>query len=283
PPAPAPTPTFTYVDFDLSQDRVFAGQVASASTTERYTSDVAPFYTIESQDASLERNRGALELAYAASRSLVIRFAGETVTFAPADVQSSSGEGIVWRRARDTSRRGDAATFGRLQNHRYVYVAVQDIDEDVRQPNTAAAFRTTTRYLLIGERTRDGDVPTSGMSSYEAFLGTTTVGRNRGGGLTLSGGGTLSVDHATGTFNARLNVVQGSIPTGTEPERATLVLEGTVTTSGVTGTITSPDSGYTGQFTGDLFGPRAIETGMVLTLSRPDGTRAAGRLFGRRR
>ena len=281
-PSPTPTPTFTYASFDLSVDRVYAGQVASASTTERYVSDTAPFYAVESQDAALQTNRGALELSVAANRTAVIRFGGETVSFAAADVTNSSADGITWRRGRDTVRRGDALSFARFAG-RYdaVYLVVQEISEDVRQPGTAAAFRDTTRYFLIGERTRDGDVPTTGTSRYAIDLGTTPVGRVRVSGFSVSNG-VLTVDHATGAVSGTFAAAQSSTVTGAEPERATLVFSGTLTASGIAGTITSADSGYSGAFTGDLFGARGVETGLVFTLSRADGARAAGRVFGRR-
>lgn len=281
-PSPSPTPTFTYGSFDLAVDRVYAGQVASVSTTQRYVSDVAPFYAIESQDAALQTNRGALELAYAANRTAVIRFGGETVSFASADVTTNVADGVVWRRPRDTTRRGDSLSLGRLApRYQYLYSAVQEISEDVRQPNTAAAFRDTFRYFLIGERTREGDAPTSGTSTYPILLSTTAVGRNRGGGFAVSNG-TLTIDHGTGAVRATLAAEQSSVITGTPPVRATLVLAGTLTSSGIAGAISSPDSGYTGSFNGDLFGPRAVETGLVLTLARADGDRAAGVIYGRR-
>lgn len=278
---PTPPPTFTYSNFDLTHDRVFAGQVATASTLERYTSDSAPFYTVESQQASLQTNREELEFAFGADRSLVIRFGGEVVNFFAADVQNSTTDAVIWKRVRSATMRGDAATLSRLPNVQYIYNGFQAIDEDVREPNTASAFRETTRYLLIGERTLEGDAPTAGTSSYSVMLNTTAVGRNRGGGFAVTNG-VLMIDHASGAVSARLTAYQESYVTGTTPETATLVLAGMLTSSGISGTISSPDSGYTGVFNGDIFGPRAIETGLVLTLSRADGVQVAGRIFGHR-
>lgn len=280
---PIPPPTFTYGSFDILQNRVFAGQVATVTTVERYTSDTAPFYSVESQQASLQTSRSALELSYDASKLLVIRFAGETAVFNPAEVSFTNADGVKWQRTRTVTARGDAATFARFPNMEYVYIAEQQVDEDAREPNAAAAFRDTMRYFLIGERTQDGDIPLSGTTSYAVDLNTTRVGRNRGGGFSIFGAVALAIDHANGSVTARLSAQQGSYITGTTPETATLVFSGTISPNGISGVITSPDSSYTGVFTGNLFGPRGIEVGVVFTLTRPDGVRAAGRLFGRRR
>lgn len=282
-PTPTPAPTFTYGSFDLSQNRVFAGQVATVTTVERYTSDTAPFYSVESQQASLQTSPSTLELSYDASKFLVIRFAGETAVFNPAEVSFTNADGVKWQRTRTVTARGDAATFARFPNMEYVYIAEQQVDEDAREPNAAAASRDTMRYFLIGERTRDGDIPLSGTTNYAVDLNTTRVGRNRGGGFSVFGDVALAVDHANGSVTARLSAQQGSYTTGTTPETATLVFSGIISANGISGAITSPDSSYTGVFTGNLFGPRGIEAGMVFTLTRPDGVRAAGRLFGRRR
>ena len=280
-PSPAPSPTFNYTSFDLSQDRVFAGQVATGITIERYTSNTAPFYSIEAQDALLQTNRGALELSFGASKSLVTRLGGEAVSFGPADVQFSNSDGITWRRTRDATRRGEAMTFSRYPNAQYIYNAVQEISEDVTEPNKPSAIRDTKQYFLVGERTREGDAPTTSVTNYTVMLDTTLVGRNRGGGFTVSGG-MLTVDQSSGTVSAKLSATQASYPSGATPESATLVFNGTVSSSGIAGSISSPDGSYTGAFNGDLFGPGASEAGLVFTLRRPDGVRAAGRLIGRR-
>jgi hypothetical protein len=267
----------------LAADRSFVGQLVTVRTTERYVSDTAPFYAIEAQDAELRPARSAAEWDYRASRSISVRLPSETVALTATDVSRSDANSVEWRRPLVGSTRGDAALLARLSPYEYVYVATQDTREDVRTPGTSAAYRDTTRYGLLGERTRDGDAPTAGTTTYAALLTTSPVARNRGGGFTVFDAPTIVVDHATGQVTARFNAVQQSYVTGTEPARATLVFTGTLTASGLTGTITSPDTGYTGSFAGDLFGPRAVEMGLVFTLSRPDGDRAAGRLFGRRR
>lgn len=288
-PTPTPSPTFAYGTFDLEANRTLVGQLVTVRTTERYVSDVSPFYAIESQDAELRSARNAAEWDYRASRSIFVRLPSETVALTAADVSrsdvNSNVTGVQWQRPRVGSIRGDAAIFARVAPYEYVYFANHTAREDVRTPGTADAFRDTIDYGLVGERTRDGDAPTAGTTTYAATMGTSSVARNSGSGFASADAPTftIEVDHSTGHISARFNAVQQGYVTGTEPARATFVFTGTVTAGGLIGTITSPDSGYTGSFAGDLFGPRALEIGLVFTLSRPDGDRAVGRLVGRRR
>lgn len=286
---PTPAPTFAYGTFDLEANRTLVGQLVTVRTTERYVSDVAPFYAIESQDAELRSARNAAEWDYQTGRSIFVRLPSETVALTAADVSRSDVNsnviGVQWQRPRVGSTRGDAAIFARVAPYEYVYFASHTASEDVRTPGTAAAFRDTIDYGLVGERTRDGDAPTAGTTTYAATMGTSPVARNRGSGFASADAPTVTieVDHSTGHVSARFNAVQQGYVTGTEPARATFVFTGTVTAGGLVGTIASPDSGYTGSFAGDLFGPRALEIGLVFILSRPDGDRAVGRLVGRRR
>jgi hypothetical protein len=288
-PSATPTPTFTYGTFDLEANRSLVGQLATVRTTVRYVSDTSPFYAIESQDAELRPARYAAEWDYQANRSIFVRLPSETVALTATDVSgseaSSNVTGVQWRRPRVGSTRGDAAAFARLAPYEYLYFVSHEADEDVRTPGTASAFRQTFQYGLVGERTRDGDAPTAGTTTYAATISTSAVARNGGSGFASADAPTfaITVDHATGQVVARFNAYQPGTVTGTQSARATLVFTGTVTAGGLIGTITSPDTGYTGTFAGDLFGPQAVEIGLVFTLSRPDGDRAAGRLVGRRR
>lgn len=288
-PTPTPSPTFAYGTFDLEANRTLVGQLATVRTTERYVSDVAPFYAIESQDAELRSARNAAEWDYRANRSIFVRLPSETVELTAAEVSrsdaSSDVAGVQWQRPRSASTRGDSAFFARVAPYEYVYFVSQRASEDVRTPGTASAFRETVHFGLVGERTREGDAPTVGSTTYAANIATSSVARNRGSGFTSADAPTftIEVDHSTGQVFARFNAVQQGYVTGTEPARATFVFTGIVTAGGLVGTITSPDSGYTGSFAGDLFGPRALEIGLLFTLSRPDGDRAVGRLVGRRR
>ena len=76
---------------------------------------------------------------------------------------------------------------------------------------------------------------------------------------------------------ATMAAPQASYLTGTTPERATLILSGTIEARNqITGTITSPDSGYSGRFVGRLFGPQGAELGVMIELTRGDGTRQIG-------
>jgi hypothetical protein len=211
---------------------------------------------------------------------LVIRFEGKVVTFEPADIIQEVPGGIRWFRRRTPTQRGDGAVLSSTPQS-FIFHAMQDIDEDVQGPGAASDNLQTTKYFLIGDRMAPAEIPTPGILSYSVTLETSVVGRNRGGGFAAPG--TLTIDFSQKTVTARLNATQSSYVTGTTPDCATLLFNGKISSTGISGNITSPDTEYTGAFTGDIFGPRAIETGLVFTLSRPDGVRAAGKLVARQR
>ena len=273
-PTPAPSPTYETV-FDFARDQSFVTQVAEVRVTERYKADAPRFYVFESAQANLHSDVRAATIDYRAGpQSLTVAFGTETATFASQTLTDRTND--VLRYARNEP---DLTTSFRLvrpaAGFRYLGIGTHAIFSSGFPDNGPKATFDVERLVLTGNPTLLSDLPTSGAATYSGPLITTTVSFDGGSGLNASG--KLSFDFASSQVNGTFVASQGGWATGTTPVRATLVFAGSALNGYIRGKIASPDSGYSGEFVGRMFGPGGAEMGLLFTIVR-DGKGSAGQV-----
>lgn len=126
--------------------------------------------------------------------------------------------------------------------------------------------------FVVGSKTLGSDMPTPMSETvYASAISTVAYGQNISsyafGNLTLSKTGTLSgklTDRIDGSYVAEI--------TGSMDQQ----------THRISGAITAVNGTYAGKFEGHLYGPKGKELGLIVHMQSPDGTFAAGTIFGRR-
>jgi hypothetical protein len=265
--------------FDFARDQLFETQVAEVRVTERYKSDVPPYYYFEAAIATLNQNFAAAKIDYrGASQLLTVTFGTETTEFPKTSIEFQTADGLQYHRLNDGEGRGFRIV---RPGPSFQYSSFS------RQTHSGSGFPDAgskvgfdiERYFLLGAPTLVSDLPSTGTASYSAGLLTSTVTYDGGSGLGANG--TLSFNFATHQVSGTFAATQGAWRTGTTPVSATLVFSGTEQNGTLKGQITSPNSGYVGEFVGRLFGPQGTELGLVFTIVR-DGKGSIGQLAAKK-
>jgi hypothetical protein len=286
-PTPSPSPAYAAA-FAFDRDQQFLGQGVELSTINRFDSTVPSFSRVESVSALIQPNRTGTEFRFAAaSATASVRYNSDTSNFVSNEISARSDTQIAWVRAPTSTQRADLfVTAKPSSDYRYVNLARQSIGQNYVGGGSGSATQALERYYLFGSRTVDSDIPRTGSVSYQTVIFTSPA---NAGGSGLTGGSdasevakVLQIDHATGALTATIFVSQAGTIAGTPPETATLLLTGRSSSDGFTGSITSADGRYTGSFAGDLFGPAGVEIGLVIVLTRTDGTKLVGIITARR-
>lgn len=270
-PAPSPSPSSppTYATaFDFASDRSF---LAFGSELRSLSRPGAP----AELNLRLLASDNQATFAYAdATQSLNINFDRDAWAYAGGDNHSRSDQHLYWY---SQPRQSSVRIVRPAPAYAYVLLARQDIER--RTAN--GATEKVDRLAVFGVPTLAADLPTTGTVSYPVVLTSTPPTPQDIGGFYATG--SLRIDYATGRVTGDLAAVE-STTNGRTPLRATLTFSGAVApaTGLMKGTIDSADGGFSGNFDGRAFGPRAVEAGAAFTLTRADGTRVAGAVVGRR-
>lgn len=274
-PAPAPSPTYATL-FDFSRDGSFDTQVADVRVSRRYNENAPSLYEFASAQATLYPDQRAATVDYRAGpQSLTIASGTQTSAFDAQTLRSQTLDGFRYARVEPSS--SDSFLLLRPQAaFRYLAFSNQTLSFEGVPDNGRRVSVDVNRYFLIGVPTEVSDLPTSGISSYPALLDVRTV-TFEGGGGGFGATGTLAFDFGTGQLSGSIVASQSGGASGAAPVRATLVLSGSALNGYIRGRVTSPDSGYAGDFVGRFYGPRGAELGLVFALSR-DGIGSAGQL-----
>lgn len=267
-PAPSPTPSPVYPLSDLTQD----WRAASPGAELRLFGSAdffSPSRVITSSDTYVSSGSIDAQMDYkSVDKSASFTFRGSTTNFSTADVNSVENWYRIYTR-RDTVS-GPLQTFGFSvsDGFRYIIVNSQQIIE------LTPPFPETRRLALGGARTVVSDMPTSGKVAYKSIF-------NPGLPDLIFYEAMVSIDYGTGLVEGRFMTSQG-LPPRPDEIKATLILTGRLVSgqNQFTGSITSPDSAYTGQFIGELFGPRGTEMGALFKLDHPTNRRAIGFIQG---
>ena len=252
PPAPAPTPTPTptptsyRTSFDFQGDRVFDGLI-TASTTQTVPAHLA---------------YGGLDsgtITYTAANQALSAFGTTIVPGQMGATLARTDANLIYTYMTATS----GATLGIYRaSSDAMYVSYLRQDELVKPVQI-------TRYALVGAPTLAADLPLTATSTYRvtvAQIGTSPTGQ------------TLVVDGTNRRVTGSVSVAL----TG-KPIDVSVTFQGTLdaSTGRLDGVARTSDGAYIGVFHGRLYGPSAVEVGLIFNLIDADGNDLPGVLVGR--
>lgn len=273
-PASAGSPSYAAA-FDFSIDRGFFAFGSEFREVGRYETAALSSFKATTKIARLLPSDNAALFEYTAlSQSLKVNFDRDVSSFASSDNQSRSDQFLTYY---NVARQDSVKIVRPSPSYSHVLSSRQELER--RQPD--GAIEKLTRFAIIGVPTLASDLPVAGVSDYPVIVSSSPASGNSPSGFVASG--SLKVDHVGGTVSGILTATELT-PSGVTGVRATLTFSGTLSpaTGLVKGSIASTDSGFSGDFSGRVFGPRAGEIGAAFAISRDDGTRVVGKVVGRR-
>jgi hypothetical protein len=235
------------------------GAPAGTIGTSVFTADLAP------------ETRAAGFIYTASTKTYIVRWFSDERSYGP--VTSSLFQDLI-----PTDRTAEADF---VRSHFRVNPATADftrylgfVSWSSYEGNGNSAVNSVTRNYtsIFGTTTAPSDLPTTGTYRFNLPSGqlpTDLEGYIFGG----AEGILLTVDWATGAITGTLTFQPApNAPAGAQP--LVMTFSGTVNmgSSRVTGDITGP---YSGTFSGAVFGPRARELGIAMTLSNASGGKLA--------
>jgi hypothetical protein len=251
-PTPTPTPTSTatptsyLASFDFQSDRVFDGHITASSTQT-----VPARLIYGAQDSGTITYTSANQALSAFGTTIVPGQMGATL--------ARTNVSLIYSYMAATS----GATLGIYRaSADAMYVSYLRQDELVKPVQI-------TRYALIGAPTLAADLPLTATSTYRvtvAQIGTSPTGQ------------TLVVDGANRRVAGSVSVAL----TG-KPIDVSVSFQGTLdaSTGRLDGVARTSDGAYVGVFHGRLYGPSAVEVGLIFNLIDADGNDLPGVLVGR--
>jgi hypothetical protein len=190
-------------------------------------------------------------------------------TFVAADLIYDKSNGVHFNN-RDQNFTAYSFTIEKnvIFDNKYVILANISFQYNENHPGIGSRRIDTTRFFLAGYRTLPTDVPTSGQKTFRCYLVSSTVSYDGGSGL--EGFANLSVDFDRNRFDVTFSAHQSGWSTATGPVNATLAFSGSIDPidHSLSGPVSSPDSGFAGQFYGHLFGPQAAEIQIIFVMSK---------------
>lgn len=272
-PSPPPAPTTTYDPaFDFSADRSF----------EMLGTAVSRIGTIVGGDLVVSedvRHRSTGTLGYDVNaREVRLDFLTEELVLGENLLEISRPDALMWRSLVNTPYRDDVLYVLAPTGLVYTIVAAHELEYDTTDGTNRRV--EAERYLVGGSYTAADELPRTGSKSYPLSGSSSSPTQDGAGGFLTSG--TASFDFSGTAFTATVELEQISSVDGNEPVTLTAELSGTVNfeTNVVEGQITSPNSGYTGGFSGAFFGPAAEELAIVYTIARSGAPAVAGSMVG---
>ena len=283
-PTPPPTtaPPASYpLAMDLSRDREMFGQGVELTAMFRYVPGKPRDIPPESVSSSIITGRYRTVFTFrAADTAAWLNYDGEVSNYTASDlIVPRFKNDLAWSRESNDERAADFFVIAQPNlDESYVAASRQLIyqAEGFDVPLT----QNIHRYFLFGSRTLSEDLSRAGGSTYRAFLATTSFSLSEKGFYGKAD--EVSVDHAAGTITSSIVVTEGNLVEGLAPMSTTLTLTGGYGSNGFIGRITSAGGRYGGSFAGDLFGPNGQELGLVIMITRTDGSRMIGLLTARR-
>lgn len=276
-PAPAPPPATVYdTAFDFTSDRTFGMLGAEASRVGTF---VNGGFVVSENVRQLSSDRTAIVLDYDAGPGDVhLDFRGDEASFSESLLEVSRPDSLMWRLLVNTPYRDDVLIVVAPTGLTYAIAARQDMEYDTT--DGTGRRLDFERYMVGGSYTLATELPRTGSKSYPLSGSSSSPTRDGAGGFLASG--TASFDFSGTAFTATVELEQISSVDGNEPVTLTAELSGTVNfeTNVVEGQIASPNSAYTGGFSGAFFGPSAEEFALVYTLGRPGTPPVAGSMVG---
>ncbi|WP_137870261.1 transferrin-binding protein-like solute binding protein [Sphingopyxis sp. 2PD] len=269
-PAPTPTPTPTpppavFYDSAIAFDRNMTFQSPYVEVNYRERRDVAapapqPFL-YDRATGQFDLSPGAATLSWNADKSATIRAGNSFRAYPSTSLSAALPNGIAFSEWNGTE--GNLMKWGIVHEQARYLAGASDFHRLVG-PDPEGGFSNLLRYrfFVIGSRTQDADLPTSGSFDYAGrvvYSPTTAFTQSVGEGNEQA---SLSIDLASGRVTGRWKV---------GPHLFDLV--GTVSRSDtlrLSGTIKDFNGLFNGSFTGNLFGPQAKEAGLVLLAKSED-------------
>lgn len=286
PPAPTPPPTSTAAPsanyasaFDFSTNRSFESPLAEVRTYERYEASSPTFYVYEKSEAVLNLDPRAARFDYLVQPQTLTATIGAETTFFNQPSTLSGSPGVILTYGQNVD--GEVQSFHYVrprEDYRYVSGNRMLLSRSSHLSGPVIRW-DTERYFLLGTPTLVTDVPTSGAFGYSARLSSSPAAYRGLGGFDATS--TLTFDAATSRLTGTMLAAPVSWVTGTTPTKATLIFSGNETDGVMKGTISSPDSGYSGEFVGRLYGPAGAEMGIIFTLVA-DNWNVAGQTTARK-
>lgn len=276
PPPPSPSPSYPTA-FDFSIDRSFSFPMAMAYYVERYTSDVPPYYSLESWGGELYKwSFLQSKLIYSqASETFSISHDGVTTAFGPSELTRKE-EGLRWffKQLAEPAKYDSLDLYTFAPNLKFVAFGTQDTRSSARGTGQAAGTLSTTRYFLFGAPTVVSDIPKSGDFTYRVG-GQTSSPYGLDGGVKFSiRSGNIQISQGMTRVTGTLDIEQLGSVNGSAQQKGQITIFGTINpdSNEISGSIsgTTVQLTLTGEFAGQLYGPQGSELGLVLVLRRND-------------
>jgi hypothetical protein len=203
-----------------------------------------------------------------------------TSSFAPANIDAGASDATftVYKKIS-----GSTTETLRLLNQSptnpLIVLSYVDYGQWRRATTASGTTGINDTYVVFGTKTARGDVPTSGIGSYNTVVDGTFV--NKTGNYAVSGTGTFTADFGLGT------IAYSTTPSATPETSGTAFSFGTMTGSGsiafnsatFKGSGVTNGSGYAMGVNGGFYGPSAAEIGGVFTL-KGNGGNGTGAIVG---
>lgn len=277
-PAPPPAPSASQSISALSTDQSFATNSASVDTTFDLTSAVAV--------TAATPKTAAVTVAYnAASQTYVVSAHGQSQSFGPGAVQSSSQTGetryqVASGPAKDLLTLVVAPYSGGTAN---TYVGLGYWQ---RAQVSGSTQTNTVDIFTYGFNTPGAAVPRAGVGTFatDAFGLLTWPGQEP---MVISGAGTFDVDFKSGAFRSTAMIGEYALATWNYTIGGQLVLQsggtlGSDNSFGGNFSLTDLRGTIGGDIRGSFYGPAAQEFGASFSGSNANGATLTGAMTGQR-
>jgi hypothetical protein len=258
--------------YDLSRDRFFnlIGEELRLVYTQPTLSEPGRYSAV---DARLQEDDAGVQLTFtlvSGQAALTIGGAGPLL-YPQSLVTIQRADRLVYVRADGTLSLSQPGPDRGQFTTPLKYTVLVTQSQSAR--NVSLDFDQVDRRYVTGTATLPRDVPTSRTATYTSLFTSASQTATAVNGFNKNNA-ELTIDYSTNKVSGTVTATStsSSEPTGT----LAVTLNGQLNpaTGRVSGTLTSPD-GFTGPFSGRLYGPAGVEFGLAFTLSR-----AADRVIG---
>jgi hypothetical protein len=269
-PAPTPTPSPTYSTFeDFSQNWAMATPYAEIvlvrNSVTSFTMDVEARSTLNTRfDAADISYTGTPVKSAQVNDYVNSRYA----TFVESDLIYDQANAVVFNNRQNFVSYSFGIGKNTYFNNNYIIPSNFSFQYEEVQTGGAQIRYSTTRFFLTGYRTLPTDVPMSGQKTFRCYLDSSTVSYDGASGL--RGTANLIVDFNGNRLDGTFSTSQASWISGKSQVNANLTFSGTIDpiSHSLSGQITSSDSGFSGQFYGNFFGPQSAEIQLIFVMVR---------------
>lgn len=268
PPTATPTPTTPVTPvspdyaniFDLSVSALYSSPMAEASYRQLLPDTQG---TSTTHVLTTDPNAATLRIS-SSPLSLLVTAQSQDTNFPEAGITSRDDKNIIF-----TGDRQASLYFSRgLLDLKYV--GSWDLTETTRNPSNSNDSTTSNKFFIFGNETKSNDGPNSNLT-FDTILKSSTVSYD--GATGFAGRANLSFDVTTNRISGEFSAYQAFAYQGNPQVRAKLNFSGfaDLASNRISGTVTSSDSSYRGQFTGRFYGPRGTDIGLLFVLDSDNG------------